>query len=176
MKKISSGASHTTTIAQKQKISANLKTENRPKRRTVTRVRREFARRTGRAGLVVRAGGTGEACSSTSIGSDKGCSVMGSSAVVVIPRTQEVLRVRPAEGKHLRWNQVGTSEHLHVLSGPPSENSARACATAPRARNRGATTHDHGSTCAIGSRASTPTIAPPRAIRAVLQAFPTTEG
>src|SRR3954470_3987579 len=112
-KSISRRASHTTTIAQKQKISANLKTENRPKRRTVTRVRREFARRTGGAGLVVRAGGTGEACSSTSIGSDKGCSVMGSSAVVVIPRTQEVLRVRPAEGKHLRWNQVGTSEHLH---------------------------------------------------------------
>src|ERR1051325_1380130 len=117
---MSRSASHPTTIAQKQKISANLRTENSPKRRTVTRVRRESARRTGRAGCVVRAGGTGEAGSSTSIGSDKGCSVMGSSAVVVIPRTQEVLRVRRAEGKHLRWNQVRTSEHLHVRNGPPS--------------------------------------------------------
>src|SRR4029079_1137511 len=60
-----------------------------------------------------------------------------------------------------------TLEHLHVRSGPPSEKSARACATAPTARNVGATTHDHGSTCAIGRRATTPTIAPARAIRAV---------
>ena len=49
-KKISISASHTTTIMQTEKISANLNTDSRPKRRTVTRVRRLLE------GFRVRAG------------------------------------------------------------------------------------------------------------------------
>ena len=83
-KKISISASHTTIIMQTEKISANLKTESSPKRRTVTRVRRLPDGFGARAGVrsTRRSGVVG---SSTSIvGSAVGCSVIGSSAVVVI--------------------------------------------------------------------------------------------
>jgi hypothetical protein len=82
-KKISISANHTTTIMQNEKINANLNTDSSPKRRTTTRVRRlpdGFVR----AGLRP-ARDVGVVGSSTSIvGSVVGCSVVGSSAVVVI--------------------------------------------------------------------------------------------
>src|ERR1044072_3400204 len=71
---------------------------------------------------------------------------MGSSAVVVIPRTQEVLRVRPAEGKHLHQIQIHR-RNIFTFGAVPLRRRARALAPPHRAR---------------GTRARPPTTTGPR--------------
>src|SRR3954453_20625949 len=56
---------------------------------------------------------------------------MGSSAVVVIPRTQEVLRGRPAEGKHLHQIEI-QRRNIFTFGAVLLRRRARALAPPPR--------------------------------------------
>src|SRR5436190_11567048 len=130
-------ASQITSIMQNENSSENRNTESRPKRLTVTLVRRgapKARERSARRGRTVPPNYT-----SMTGGSGVGACVKGSSAVVVILAPGKVLRVRRGEGKHPEARD-------HVRNGPSPAKRKRTCATAAIASMAGATIQDAGST------------------------------